>query len=107
MSSGIGYFLDSSALVKRYAREKGTTWMLDLFRRAAGNRVYAARIAGVETAAALARKRRGHYSHDKRDNARSGASTARPTDTLARRGDYACATGARDDISRNPYIARL
>lgn len=32
--------------------------MLSLFRRAAGNRLYVARIAGVETVAALARKRR-------------------------------------------------
>jgi len=52
------YFFDSSALVKRFARETGTGWMLSLFRRAAGNRLYVARIAGVETVAALARKRR-------------------------------------------------
>lgn len=55
------YFLDSSALVKRYAREMGTGWMLSLFRRAAGNRLYVARITGVEVAAALARKRSGSY----------------------------------------------
>lgn len=53
------YFLDSSALVKRYARETGTAWMIGLFRRAAGHRLYIARITGVEVAAALARKRRG------------------------------------------------
>jgi hypothetical protein len=55
------YFFDASALVKRYARETGTGWMLSLFRRAAGNRLYVARITGVEVAAALARKRRGAH----------------------------------------------
>jgi predicted nucleic acid-binding protein len=55
------YFLDSSALVKRYARETGTAWVLGLFRRTAGNVFYAARIAGVETTAALVRKRRGSH----------------------------------------------
>lgn len=55
------YFLDASALVKRYAREPGTAWMLGLFRRAVGHRLYVARITGVEVAAALARKRRGGH----------------------------------------------
>jgi predicted nucleic acid-binding protein len=55
------YFLDSSALVKRYARETGTAWMIGLFRRAAGHRLYVARITGVEVAAALTRKRRGAH----------------------------------------------
>jgi predicted nucleic acid-binding protein len=55
------YFLDSSALVKRYARETGTPWMLGLFRRTAGNVFYVARIAGVETTSALVRKRRSSH----------------------------------------------
>jgi predicted nucleic acid-binding protein len=55
------YFLDASALVKRYARETGTAWMIGLFRRAAGHRLYVARITGVEVAAALTRKRRGNH----------------------------------------------
>lgn len=54
------YFFDSSALVKRYAVETGTVWMLGLFRRAAGHRLYVARITGVEVTAALTRKARGH-----------------------------------------------
>jgi len=53
------YFLDSSALVKRYAREAGTGWVLGLFRRAAGNAFYASRITKVEATSAIARKRRG------------------------------------------------
>jgi predicted nucleic acid-binding protein len=55
------YYLDSSALVKRYARETGTAWIIGLFRRAAGHRLYVGRIAGVEVAAALTRKRRGGH----------------------------------------------
>jgi predicted nucleic acid-binding protein len=55
------YFLDASALVKRYARETGTAWTLGLFRRAAGHRLYVARITGVEVAAALARNHRGAH----------------------------------------------
>ncbi len=55
------YFLDSSALVKRYARETGTAWIIGLFRRAAGHRLYVARISGVEGTAALTRKRRGGH----------------------------------------------
>ncbi len=54
------YFFDSSALVKRYVVETGTVWMLGLFRRAAGHRLYVARITGVEVTAALTRKARGH-----------------------------------------------
>jgi predicted nucleic acid-binding protein len=55
------YYLDSSALVKRYAREAGTAWMIGLFRGAAGHRLYVGRITGVEVAAALTRKRRGGH----------------------------------------------
>ncbi|MCP9496820.1 MAG: type II toxin-antitoxin system VapC family toxin [Pyrinomonadaceae bacterium MAG19_C2-C3] len=55
------YFFDSSALVKRYARETGTSWMLSLFRRPTLNTLYAARITRVEVMAALARKQRGTY----------------------------------------------
>lgn len=66
------YFFDSSALVKRYAREAGTAWMLGLFRRAAGHRLYVARITGVEVAAALARKARGkHITTDAAARART------------------------------------
>src|ERR1051326_2359968 len=53
------YFLDSSALVKRYATETGTAWVTGLIAPAAGNLIYVARITGVETVAAVARKRKG------------------------------------------------
>jgi uncharacterized protein len=54
------YFLDSSALVKRYAAETGTAWVKGLIDPAAGNLILIARITGVETVAALARKRKGN-----------------------------------------------
>ncbi len=52
------YFLDSSALVKRYARETGTAWVVSLFKPAAANFIYAARITFVEVVAALTRRTR-------------------------------------------------
>ncbi len=52
------YFFDSSALVKRYARESGTTWVVSLFKPAAAHRIYVARIALVEVVSALARRER-------------------------------------------------
>jgi predicted nucleic acid-binding protein len=54
------YFLDSSALVKRYAAEAGTAWVTSLIAPAAGNLIFVARITGVETVAAIARKRKGN-----------------------------------------------
>jgi len=54
------YFLDSSALVKRYAAETGTAWVTSLIEPAAGNLIYVVRITGVETIAAIARKRKGN-----------------------------------------------
>jgi predicted nucleic acid-binding protein len=54
------YFLDSSALVKRYAAEAGTAWVTGLIAPAAGNLIYVARITGVETVAAIARKQKGN-----------------------------------------------
>lgn len=51
-------FLDSSSLVKRYARETGTNWVFNLVRPSAGNRLYLARVTGVETVAALTKRMR-------------------------------------------------
>lgn len=53
------YFLDTSALVKRYATETGTAWVTGLIAPAAGNLILVARITGVETVAAIARKLKG------------------------------------------------
>jgi predicted nucleic acid-binding protein len=55
------YFLDSSALVKRYAAETGTGWVTTLIAPTTRNLIYVARITGVETVAAIARKQKGHH----------------------------------------------
>jgi uncharacterized protein len=53
------YFVDSSALVKRYVQEVGTRWMRSLTRRNASISIYLARITVVEVTAAVARRRKG------------------------------------------------
>ena len=55
------YFLDSSALVKRYVTETGTPWVIGLLDPAARNRLYIARITGAEVTAALTRRERGGH----------------------------------------------
>ena len=47
------YYLDSSALVKRYVAEVGTEWVIDLCTADAGHTVYTIRISGAEIIAAL------------------------------------------------------
>jgi hypothetical protein len=51
-------FFDSSSLVKRYSRETGTNWVFSLVRSSAKNRLYLARITGVEVIAALTKRMR-------------------------------------------------
>lgn len=53
------YFFDASALVKRFAKEVGTSFVIDILRPSAKNRLYAAQITEVEVCAALARRRKG------------------------------------------------
>lgn len=50
------YFLDSSALVKRYVLESGTPWIRNLCDPAARHTLYIARITGAEVIAALSRR---------------------------------------------------
>ena len=52
------FFFDSSALVKRYAQETGTNWIFSLVRPSTQNRLYLARITGVELVAALTKRMR-------------------------------------------------
>lgn len=52
------YFFDASALVKRFARERGSAFVLSLLRPSAKNRLYGARVTEVEVCAALARRRK-------------------------------------------------
>ncbi|MGI4791561.1 MAG: type II toxin-antitoxin system VapC family toxin [Janthinobacterium lividum] len=54
------YFLETSALVKRYAQETGTAWVQVLADMSQGNILYVAQVSGVEAVAALTlRSRRG------------------------------------------------
>jgi predicted nucleic acid-binding protein len=53
------YFFDSSALVKRYVNEPGSTWVDSIIDPNSGAHVYVAAITGVEVVAALARKQKG------------------------------------------------
>lgn len=52
------YFLDSSALVKRYTFETGSRWIRDLFVPGVAVRVLVARITWVEVLSALSRLHR-------------------------------------------------
>jgi hypothetical protein len=53
------YFFDSSAIVKRYLNEIGSSWVTSIADLAAGNDVYLARITFVEVISAITRKSRG------------------------------------------------
>jgi uncharacterized protein len=53
------YFIDSSALVKRYVQEVGTSWVRRLTHRGTANQIYVTRITAVEVTSAVARRRRG------------------------------------------------
>ncbi|AFZ18778.1 type II toxin-antitoxin system VapC family toxin [Allocoleopsis franciscana] len=52
------YFLDSSALVKRYISETGSAWVLGLFDPTLDNEFFVAAITGVEIVAAITRRTR-------------------------------------------------
>lgn len=55
------YFLETSALVKRYVKEAGTGWVEGLFSPVLRNVFYIAQISGVETVSAITlRVRRGN-----------------------------------------------
>lgn len=53
------FFFDSSAVTKKYVRETGTAWVINVFRPKSLNRVYIAEIALVEVISALTRRHRG------------------------------------------------
>jgi uncharacterized protein len=52
------YYLDSSALVKRYAREVGSAWIASLTDPASANSIFVALVTGAEMVAAVTRKMR-------------------------------------------------
>src|SRR5271166_123981 len=52
-------FFDSSALVKRYAKEPGSAWVRGLTKPKAAHTLYIARITAIEITSAITRKLRG------------------------------------------------
>ena len=52
------YFVDSSALVKRYVQERGTSFVRRLTRRSPSTVIYIAHITLVEVTSAIARRRK-------------------------------------------------
>lgn len=67
------YYLDASALVKRYANEPGSTWVRQITDPLTQNTVLIAEITLAEVAAALAAKHRapGGITQEQRDRALS------------------------------------
>ncbi len=65
------FYLDASALVKRYAHERGTGWIKTLTNPTRGNIILSSRLSLAEVAAALAAKHRapGGLSRKARDQA--------------------------------------
>jgi predicted nucleic acid-binding protein len=53
------YFVDSSALVKRYVLETGTAWVRGMTRKNPSTVIYIAHITAVEVTCAVARRRKG------------------------------------------------
>jgi predicted nucleic acid-binding protein len=53
------YYVDSSALVKRFVRETGSAWVRRLTRRKPATIIYIAHITAVEVTCAVARRRKG------------------------------------------------
>ena len=51
------YFVDSSAVVKRYVLETGTAWVRGITRRRSSTYIYVALITAVEVTSAIARRR--------------------------------------------------
>lgn len=55
----LAFYLESSALVKRYSTEAGSKFISRLMKPSAENRLYSVRVTEIEVCAALARKRKG------------------------------------------------
>jgi uncharacterized protein len=53
------YFLDTSAVVKRYVRETGTAWVQALTTPTAGHSLFLVRLTLAEMVAAVTRRQRG------------------------------------------------
>ncbi len=54
----IAYFFDSSALVKRYVRETGSSWIRQITAPQTGSLIFVVRISWVEVRSSFARRQR-------------------------------------------------
>jgi predicted nucleic acid-binding protein len=82
------YYLDASALVKRYLRERGTEWLDELLAGTSPTRYLSTSLITVELTAALARaQREGRISKAHRD--RVAAQAARECKALLRQAEVA------------------
>lgn len=65
------FFLDSSAIVKRYVPESGTIWLVNLTQASRGHTIIISEITQTEVAAAIAAKHRARHgiTLQERDNA--------------------------------------
>ena len=59
VSSGGGFFLDTSAVLKRYVQETGTAWMQALAAPIVRHSLFVVRITLAEAVAAITRRERG------------------------------------------------
>lgn len=50
------YYLDSSVVVKRYAKETGTIWVKSLFVPSSNNKFFFSQVTNIEVAAGLSKK---------------------------------------------------
>jgi predicted nucleic acid-binding protein len=63
------YFFDSSALVKRYVHEQGSSWVREITASASGHLLHISLLTVAEIANALARRHReGNVSTPERDH---------------------------------------
>lgn len=58
------FFLDSSAVVKRYLQELGTAWVVEITKSLNDNRIFLARITAVEVVSAIVRQKRAGFLSD-------------------------------------------
>jgi len=100
------YYLDTSALSKRYVQETGTAWVRALISPATGHTLLTARITMVEIYSALARrKREGSVSAADCDIAAQAFTAHSATEYEFVELDLGVVALARDLLERHPLHA--
>ena len=100
------YYLDTSALCKRYVQETGTAWVRALVAPASGHMLLTARITMVEIYSALARRRRDGSVPAADCNVAAQAFTAQSaTEYEFVELDLGIVTLTRDLLERHPLRA--